>query len=289
MSFDVPRGYGSGMVTKRGLPRLRGLAGVIWFRPVSLGFVGTRASKTLAPPCACLVAVALCAAPVRAQAPASAAPEVTQADDRDDPNVRFTRAETMYREGRYEEAIELLEGLIADYPEPILYFNLGRAHESSGRIEDAIAAYGNYLQADPDAQDRDSVLDRIARLQQRLPEPEPTSEPQLSLPPPVAPPPRPIVAPWVVAGLGGAGLVIGGTFAGLSRARSNDARDAPDQITAAGEHDTARRHAVAANIGFGVGGALLVAGVIWGITAVVKRRRASQARVASRSKLRRGL
>lgn len=290
MSFDVACGHRSGWGAKRRLPRLRGLVMpslVICSCPVSVDSVGTRTFATLVGPVAWLAAVALLAAPLHAAAPAADASSATDAGDPpagdpDDATARFDRAEAMYREGRYEEAIEILEGLIADYPEPILYFNLGRAHESSGRIEDAIAAYEGYLDADPDAPDRDSVRERIVRLQERLSEERTEPAPPRPVPA-MPPPPRPIVAPWVVAGVGGAGLAVGVTFAGLSRARSNDARDAPDQITAKSEHDTARRHALAANVAFGVGGALLLAGVIWGIAAVVKRRRSRSSSPTARA------
>ena len=254
---------------------------------VSVDFVGTRTFATLTPSGVSFVVLALVAAPLRAQSPDAAVPRGTEpatstAAEPDDASARFARAETMYREGRYEEAIAVLEELIEDYPEPILYFNLGRANESSGRIEAAISAYDSYLEAAPDAPDRESVRDRIARLRQRQrPEPSPVPTPPV-LPP--SPAPRPIVAPWVVAGLGGAGLAVGATFAGLSRARSNDARNAPDQVTAKSEHDAARRHAVAANVAFGVGAALLVAGVIWGVTVVVKRRRGSARQPSARSR-----
>ncbi len=248
--------------------------------PVSVDFVGTRTFATLSAVCARVLAVALAAAPLPATAAPPAPTDDTPPPDPDDPNVRFERAESLYRAGRYEEAIEVLEGLLREYPEPILYFNLGRAHESSGRIEDAITAYERYLQADPDAPDTSSVRDRISRLEDRRQPHAPVPRPPTPAPPPPAP--RPIVAPWVLAGIGGAGLAVGVTFAGLSRARSSDARDAPDQVTAASEHDAARRHAVAANVAFGVGGALLVAGLSWGIAKVVTRRRQRSSATSSR-------
>ncbi|MBV1857784.1 MAG: hypothetical protein KUG77_05175, partial [Nannocystaceae bacterium] len=64
------------------------------------------------------------AATPQASVAVAAAPEAEA-----DPAALFSRAETLYREGRYEEAIGILEELVDGYPEAILRFNLGRAYE----------------------------------------------------------------------------------------------------------------------------------------------------------------
>ena len=214
-----------------------------------------------------------------------ALPPVARAAPGDDAAEQFDQAERMYREGRYEEAIAILRELIAEYPEPILRFNLGRAYESAGRLEEAIDAYEQYLEAAPEAPDRTDVEGRIERLEAQLAaqEPETEPEPETEAPPEVPPPPKPIVAPWIVAGVGGAGLVVGVAFGSLSRARTNDARDAQtDQVEAMAQLDDARRFATVANVSLAVGGALAVAGLAWGIAAVTKRRRGKASAVAWR-------
>jgi tetratricopeptide (TPR) repeat protein len=217
--------------------------------------------------------------------PPAATAEVTTEEPADDPTETFERAETLYDEGRYAEAIELLRELLRDYPDPILLYNLGRAYEGADRIAEAIDAYERYLDAAPDAPDRDAIARRIERLRVRLrPQApaDPTPPPATIVPPPK--PPRPIVAPWVVAGIGGAGLVAGATLGGLSWSRRDAAIDAMIQADAAAHLGRAQRLATAANVAFGIGGALAIAGVAWGVAQVVKRRRArerNQARVGS--------
>lgn len=211
------------------------------------------------------LALALASAPCFASPATPADPEAPA----DDAATTFDRAEALYDEGRYDEAAQLLRELVREHPDPILRYNLGRAYESSGEIAAAIDAYEQYLAAAPHAEDRPDVERRIDRLRARLPPPEPA-------PPPVVkpPPPRPLVAPWVLAALGGAGLVVGGTLGGLALARKSDAEDAPIQADAEAHLDDARRFATGANVAFAIGGALAIAGLAWGITALVKRKRA---------------
>lgn len=202
-------------------------------------------------------------------------PPADTATDADDPGARFDRAEILFREGRYDEAITVLQALLDEYPEPILHYNLGRAQESSGRIEEAIVAYEHYLEGAPDAADRDTVLARVQRLRTRVERdaaaaavPEPRPQPA---PPPTQSPP--IVLPWVVTGVGGAGLVVGATFGGLSRQRLAEARSESEQIAASEALSDARSNALLANVMFAVGGTLATAGLTWGIIAVTRKRK----------------
>ncbi|MGH1344256.1 MAG: tetratricopeptide repeat protein [Nannocystales bacterium] len=198
----------------------------------------------------------------------------------EDPAALFNQAETLYREGRYEEAIEILEALVDGYPEPILRFNLGRAYESAGLVEPAMEAYRQYLEAAPDAPDRASVEARLDRLEARIPaelEPRPAAVPVEEEPPEETPPPeapRPIIAPWIVAGVGGAALIAGGVLGGLSRARVSEAEDMEtNQVRAVDAQDEARNFGRISTGALIVGGALVVAGVTWGIIATRRQRR----------------
>lgn len=205
----------------------------------------------------------------------AAAPPETE----DDPAALFSQAETLYLEGRYEETIEILEALIETHEEPILRFNLGRAYESAGLLDPAIDAYRQYLEAAQDAPDRASVEARIDRLEERIPSegvPKPALA-QVEQPPPepsesVAP--RPVIAPWVMAGAGGIVLIAGGVLGGISRARATEAEDpATDQVRALDAWSEARsfgRVAIGALI---IGGALVLAGVTWGVVATTGQRR----------------
>ncbi|MBL4683383.1 MAG: tetratricopeptide repeat protein [Nannocystaceae bacterium] len=202
-------------------------------------------------------------------------PSADTATDPDDPGARFDRAEILFREGRYDEAITVLQALLREYPEPILHYNLGRAQESSGRIEEAIVAYELYLDGAPDAPDRETVLARVQRLRTRVqrdaaaaivPEPRPQPAPPLSESPP-------IVLPWVMTGVGGAGLIVGAAFGGLSRQRIDEARSETEQVAASDALSDARSNALLANVMFAVGGSLATAGLTWGIIAVTRKRK----------------
>lgn len=213
---------------------------------------------------------------------ASPAPSAEPAAEAD-PSAQFSQAETLYREGRYEEAIEILEALIEAHDAPILRFNLGRAYESAGLLDPAIAAYQEYLQTAPDAPDRDSVKARIERLESRAPdesEPVPTPDPVQPRAPVERdiPPRKPVIAPWVLAGAGGVGLIVGGAFAGVSVARGSEAEDlTTNQVRAVQAQDEARRFSTLSIVTLAVGGALLVAGVTWGVLATKRQRRSDRA------------
>ncbi len=230
---------------------------------------------------AAIAIASIALSPLRAVA--HEAPEASKRAD-EDPAALFARAETLYREGRYEEAIEILEALIRAHPEPILRFNLGRAYESAGALEPAIAAYRAYLDAAPDAPDRASVEARIERLEARLPaDVDPAVQPA-TVPPNEQPSPqgqsqteqpRPVVAPWIVAGVGGAGLIVGGVFGGLSGARASEASDtSTNQVRASQVHEDARRFRTVSTISVIAGAALVIAGVTWGLIATKRKRRA---------------
>lgn len=194
---------------------------------------------------------------------------------------RFEEAERLYQEGEHQGAIELLRALLEDNDDPVLWYNLGRAYEGAGEAGPAIDAYERYLEGSPDAPDRDDVRERIARL-----EPETHDEPPAVVAPaPISapvPPPRvaerhrarvPLVVPWVVFGVGSAGLVTGGVFGILARRSEEQAADTLSQVDARRTHDTARRRALAANVSFAVGGAVAAAGLTWAIVATITHRK----------------
>jgi hypothetical protein len=108
--------------------------------------------------------------------------------------------------------------------------------------------------------------------------------PPVIAPPVVAPPraqrraaPAPARGPWVVAGVGVAGLVAGGVLGALAL-REQSSRDAACPSAAncdapsALSHDAAMRDlGLGANVGFIVGGAIAVGGVAWWLIARATR------------------
>lgn len=215
---------------------------------------------------------------------AAAEPPAASAED---PAAQFELAEQYYRDGRYEDAAAILAALAETIPDPILFYNLGRAYESAGQLRPAVDAYKRYLEVAPDAKDADAVSARVGRLEERVAQQEEEAaraeaEPAAPPPPVVTPQttdeleqPRPAVAPWVLLGVGGVGVIAGAAVAGVAASKHQDAKDEPVQSKAATLDDDAQGLALAGNVTMAVGGALALAGLTWGIVRLVQQRKRS--------------
>ncbi|MAQ15131.1 MAG: hypothetical protein CMN30_10115 [Sandaracinus sp.] len=188
----------------------------------------------------------------------------------------FRESAEAYRAGEFARAVELLEQAYAIEPAPVLQYNLARALEGMGDLDGAIAAYERYLEAEPDTRDRGAIEARLVTLRQqradrdaleeerrRATEPVVVAEPE-----PVAPPPperSPSVVPWVLVGVGvataGAGVVTGV----LSASAHDDAVGAPNHAEAVDAVDREERLALITNVLFATGGAIALAGLVWGL------------------------
>src|SRR5215212_10871269 len=82
----------------------------------------------------------------------------------------FEQSADRYRQGRFREAVELLQEAYRLSPEAVLLYNLGRAYEGLGDTAGALDAYTRYLAADPNAADRASIESRVATLKRQLDE-----------------------------------------------------------------------------------------------------------------------
>lgn len=65
----------------------------------------------------------------------------------------FDAANAAYAEGRYDEAAELYQALIAEQPDAVLYYNLGNAEFKKGELAQAILAYERALRLKPNYPD----------------------------------------------------------------------------------------------------------------------------------------
>jgi hypothetical protein len=188
----------------------------------------------------------------------------------------FDQAEAEYQGGNFKKAIDLLLEAQRLAPDAVLHYNLARAYEGLGELDPALASYRAYLAADPSSKDRGAVEARIKTLEQLkadreakanpTPPPSPSTEPDKPKPEPASP----SAVPWVIAGIGGLGLGAAGVLGGLSLMRTSEAEDpatsGEDVVTL---QDEAQTFATGANITFAISGAVLAAGVIWGIVDVV--------------------
>ena len=204
------------------------------------------------------------------------------ADDKQDAAALAAQSAKHYKRGEFEQAAALLREAHAKYPEPNLLYNLARALEGLGDQQGAIDAYEAYLASGKRIEDRGGIERRVATLKAELAEQarreeQARAEPPKQVepkPPPVvvleAPPPPPRegkkersrTLPWITIASGAAIAIAGGVMA--YRANSNDekSRDAMSGVDAQTFHDRARRDALAANILFGVGGAVMITGVV---------------------------
>ena len=194
----------------------------------------------------------------------------------------FKASAETYRQGDFKGTVTLLSQAYALDPQPVVLYNLGRAHEGLGDLDAAIDAYDRYLKADPKAPDRASIEQRVATLQrqrderralekQRDDEREQAKaaaeEQRRALErakqrPEVAPRSR-SVGPYVVAGLGAAGLIAGGVLGVAASSKHASASSEHVQQTAIDQQDQARTLATVSTISFIAGGVLLLSGVTW--------------------------
>ena len=194
----------------------------------------------------------------------------------------FKASGEAYRQGNFKQTVALLNEAYALDPQAVILYNLGRAYEGLGDGDAAIDAYHRYLEADPKAPDRASLEQRVATLERQRDEKkalEKQRDEERKRAETAAeerrraeeranqrhdePPRSRSVVPYIVAGVGAAGLVAGGAF-GLAASSKHDAAASEHvQTTAIDEQDQAKSLATISTISFIAGGALLAAGVTW--------------------------
>ncbi len=175
----------------------------------------------------------------------------------------------------YDLAAREFEAAYAISHDPSLLFNLGVVFEDAGRYPDALRAYRRYLDAVPDAPNRIDVERRIRTLGATA---STVAEP--ASPPPSAAPPaerprrnasaRPIAA-LVVGGAGvavlGAGVVVGivalQSRSSLEQMCGGDVTHCPDTPATRAALGTLSTQSIVTDVMYGVGGAAIIAGVLW--------------------------
>lgn len=189
----------------------------------------------------------------------------------------FEQGAKAYREGRFQDAVDLLLEARKLKSEPVLLYDLGRAYEALGKPVEAADAYEQYLREDPRAADRRAIEGRIATLRGQAAEleraraaqaPSRASSPSdgaWSVEParPEKEPESPSVVPWVVVGTGlavlGGGLVVGAVASSKHDAAVAEAR----QAAAADLQSSAETLATASTITIVAGGVITAAGLAW--------------------------
>lgn len=203
----------------------------------------------------------------------------------DDAHARklYKQGDKAYAEGRYEDAAADFEKAYALSGRPLLLFNLANAYERLERYADAAEALDRYL---PDAKpkEQDAVEKRIGNLKRRARKKEQEEEkkreeeakrqrrkkaaqPASHPPGTTSSSPAPPTTGYVLLGVGGASLAVGGVFGALAlSARSDEKRECASStqgrfctINANNAISRDQHYSLIADIGFGVG--VVAAGV----------------------------
>jgi tetratricopeptide (TPR) repeat protein len=131
---------------------------------------------------AALLAV-LFASPAFAQRPAS-----PTSDDLEAAKAHYAAGSAYYEQANYADAAKEFNEAYRLSHRPDLLYNVARAHEQLGQLDDAIAALRRYLDEKPDAADRKLIESRIGNLEKRRDE---KRAPPAASPPQASPQPAP--------------------------------------------------------------------------------------------------
>lgn len=79
----------------------------------------------------------------------------------------FDKGEKLFALGKFEEALEQYQKAYDAKPIPDLLFNIGQCHRNLGDYEAAIFSFKKYLRLEPDASNKDEVLELIDELEEK--------------------------------------------------------------------------------------------------------------------------
>jgi tetratricopeptide (TPR) repeat protein len=232
-----------------------------------------------------LVALALVAAVSLTTATASAQGKASPPAAAQTPQARaaelFNKGAEAYRRGDFQQAIALLVEARSLDPQPVLLYNLGRAYEDSGDVDAAIATFAKYLEEDPKAGDRGAIEQRVERLKrqrdERIALEKQRDDERKRADAEKADRERQereaakvrhtrSVGPYIVTGVGVAGIATGVVFGLLSQSKHDSAASAStSQTDAIDQQDSAKSFATISTISFIAGGVLVAAGATWWI------------------------
>lgn len=201
---------------------------------------------------------------------------------------RFQRlvqqAAEAYNRSEPDVAINLLEQAYTLNPNPLLLYNIGRAHELAGRLERALEYYSRFLAEHPEESQAQLGREARASVQAQLDArraasnttnttnnntsqgPTRTNNGSENIGPRIrwVDQPRRFTAAHATLVISGAVLAVaGGVLGGLALAQSGGFAGTADPAQRAGFQDRGNAFAWSANIGIGVGVALAGTGLIW--------------------------
>ena len=180
-----------------------------------------------------------------------------------------------YEAGQLESALVRFSRAHALSHAAELLYNVATVHERLRHDEEALQAYEAYLEAVPDAADRETIEARVRILRDAIapePEPEPTIEaPVVVLPidPIRVDAPAPSAsdpAPWILTGTGLAVAAAGGVLVALGAMDASTVTSTTSWADAASARDRSPTFTGAGLAAIGVGAVTAVIGIVWGTT-----------------------
>jgi hypothetical protein len=202
--------------------------------------------------------------------------EQTRAANVEDPDTELSRryfddGSKRYEAHDYEGAVREFEKARLIRPAPGLDFNIGRAHDRLGHIEQAIASYRLYVEAKPEPRDATEVRERVRVLEGRLEQMRPA--PPIAQPaapsPAAAPAPAPKHPSLTIAGIAvgvvGVAALAGGIACGVLAQKNGDDLTHLDQTMgtfSSGKERAGKNEQLAEGVLLGVGGAALITGAV---------------------------
>ncbi len=180
------------------------------------------------------------------------------------------KAATAYGEGDYDKAIDLFKQAYALQPVPNLLFNIAKVYEKTQNWDEAENNYKEFIKSpDADAKAREVALERIDAIKaikaanKEAEKPvDPVDKPE-DKPAVVAPPPKKAsLVPWIVLGSGVAVAGTGAVFGILALGKQTKFEEATNADDKRDLRSSGKTFALLADIGYGVGAAAGIVGII---------------------------
>jgi len=182
----------------------------------------------------------------------------------------FEKSVQAYRAGDFAKAVGLLKQAYALKPAPVLMYNLARAHEGLGQLDEAVRAYEDYLAKEPKPQDRGAIEKKVATLKAQIAERERMKreqEEQARRAAEAPPPEKRSPVPWIVAGIGGAVVIGGGVVMIMAKSKHDEADSEPMQTKTVALAEDAKSLSTVGSVVMLGGAAILATGVVWALVA----------------------
>lgn len=171
--------------------------------------------------------------------------------------LEYERGRVEFDAGHFEEAARLLRHAYVLSPRFGLLYNIGQAELRAGNDALALEAFEGFLRQAPAEEPTRSEVEERVRVLRGL----------ALATPPSAEAPREEVAPWVLAGVGGAVLIAGGVLLGVAGLEAGRVTNAPRDTRWASIEGAQRNATTFSGVGIAmmsVGAVATAVGVVWG-------------------------